>query len=51
MESPRHLYQLCNRIGFHLLHHLTSVCFHSDLTDAELTADLFTSEDQKRLRT
>jgi hypothetical protein len=28
----KHFHQLGERIGFHLLHHLALVCFHSNLT-------------------
>src|SRR3979411_3288575 len=33
--------QICERIGVQLSHHLTSVCFHSDLADAEFGCYLF----------
>src|SRR5450631_3375808 len=35
-----HIYQLDERAGLHLSHHLAAVCFHRDLADAELATDL-----------
>src|SRR5437899_1275178 len=36
--------QICERIGVQLPHHLTSVCFHSDLADAEFGCHLFVQQ-------
>src|SRR5271170_1590090 len=35
-----HIYQLDERAGLHLSHHLAAVCFHRDLADTELATDL-----------
>ena len=36
-----HIYQVDERAGLHLSHHLAAVCFHRDLADAELATSLF----------
>src|ERR1700683_3277974 len=36
-----HVYQVDERAGLHLSHHLAAVCLHRDLADAELATDLF----------
>ena len=49
-EPGGNLYQVGERLGLHLLHYLASVCLHGDLTDAELSPDLFvqqTRDDQR----
>ena len=40
-ESRGHSHQIGERFGFHLLHHVASMCFHGDLADSQLPADLF----------
>src|SRR5215471_10661361 len=39
-----HFHQICERVGLHFLHHLTSVCLHCDLADAQLAADLLVQQ-------
>jgi len=40
-EPRGHFHQVGERVGLHFLHHLASVCLHSDLADAKFPADLF----------
>ena len=40
-QSRCHVHQLGERAGFHLSHHVTSVCLHGDFADAELATYLF----------
>ena len=40
-EFRGHCHQVGERVGLHFSHHLASVCFHSDLADAELEPNLF----------
>ena len=44
VEFLGHFHQICDRVGLHLLHHLTSVCFDCFFADAELASDLFVQE-------
>ena len=39
-EPRGHFYQISERIRLHFLHHLTTMCFYSALTDAELATGL-----------
>src|SRR5438105_12334259 len=39
-EPRGHFHELGERVGHHLLHHLASVGFYRDFTDAELATDL-----------
>src|SRR4029077_510769 len=49
-ELRAHLHQIGERVGLHLSHHVASMCFHRDLTDAELATDLLIqpTRDHKR---
>src|ERR1700674_2819836 len=40
-ECRVHIYQGGEGIGFHLSHHVASVCLHRNFADAELGTDLF----------
>lgn len=39
-ESRGHFYEVGERVGLHLFHHLAPVCLYRDLTDVEFAPDL-----------
>ena len=44
MKLGCHSYQFGERIGFHLLHYLTTMCLYRNLADAEFPTNLFVQE-------
>ena len=44
MKLGCHFYQCGERVGFHLLHHLPTMCFYRDFADAQFTTNLFVQE-------
>ena len=40
-ETRSHLYQLRQRLGFHLAHQASTMCLHRGLTDAKFAPHLF----------